>query len=177
MEKIFSTNKRLRILETIIFSNRPIGVNIVASNLKVSKGLVSKYLDVLSRKSVLKRLNGKYVIVDSSLTKGLKILINLINIDINIFKKFNFVEAAGLFGSCARGENNEDSDVDIWIKIKEVSDEKTASLTTEMNKKIRNVKPLYLTKKKIEKLKKEDILFYYSLSFGSIILYGEKDAI
>jgi len=177
MKSIFSTNERIRILKAIIFSDKPVGVNTVASKLKVSKGLVSKYLDVLSKEGISKRSNGKYIIVDSAITKGTRILINLSNIDNKIFKKFDFVEAVGLFGSCTKGENTEDSDVDLWIKIKEVSDEKTASLTVEMNRKIRNVKPLFLTTKKIEKMKKEDELFYHSLSFGSIILYGEKDAI
>ena len=177
MKRIFSTNKRIKILKTIIISKQPIRVNIIASKLKVSKGLVSKYLDVLLKEGIAERSNGKYVIVDSAITKGIRILLNIADIDIRIFKKFNFVEAAGLYGSCAKGENTEDSDVDIWIKIKEVGDEKTASLTAEMNKKISNIKPLFLTTKKIEKMKKEDELFYHSLSFGSIILYGEKDAI
>jgi len=177
VKRIFSTDERIKILKTVIFSKQPIRVNIIASKLKVSKGLVSKYLDVLLKEGIAERSNGKYVIVDSAIAKGIRILLNIADIDIRIFNKFNFVEAAGLYGSCAKGENTEDSDVDIWIKIKEVGDEKTASLTAEMNKKISNVKPLFLTTKKIEKMKKEDELFYHSLSFGSIILYGEKDAI
>ena len=177
MKNIFSTNERIRILKDIIFSNKPIGVNTVASKLKVSKGLVSKYLDVLSKGGITRRSKGKYIIVNSAITKGIRILINLADIDIKIFKKFDFVEAAGLYGSCTKGENTEDSDMDIWIKTKEISDDKVAPLTAEMHRKIRNIKPLFLTSKKIEKMKKADKLFYHSLSFGSIILYGEKDAV
>lgn len=177
MKRIFSTNERIKILKTVIFSKQPVRVSIIASKLKVSKGLVSKYLYVLLKEGITKRSNGKYIIVDSAITKGIRILLNIADIDTKIFKKFDFVEAVGLYGSCAKGENTLDSDIDIWIKIKEVSDEKAASLTTEISKKISNVKPLYLTTKKIEKMKKEDELFYHSLSFGSIILYGEKDAI
>ena len=177
MKSIFSTDERIRILKAIIFSNKPIGVSTIASKLKVSKGLVSKYLDVLSKESIARKSKGKYMIIDSVVTRGIRILINLVNIDIKIFRKFDFVEAAGLYGSCSKGENTEDSDVDIWIKTKEISDEKAASLTAEINRKIRNVRPLFLTTKKIEKMKKEDKLFYNSLSFGSITIYGEKDAI
>ncbi|MCJ7727097.1 MAG: nucleotidyltransferase domain-containing protein [Actinobacteria bacterium] len=177
MKKIFSTSERIKILKAIIFNKQLLSVNAIAAKLKVSKGLVSKYLNVLFKEGVSKRSNGKYIIVDSAITKGIRILLNIANIDTKIFKKFDFVEAVGLFGSCAKGENTEDSDVDIWIKVKEVNDEKNASLTAEMNKKISNVKPLFLTTKKIEKVKKEDKLFYHSLSFGSIILYGKKDAI
>lgn len=177
MRNIFSTKERIKILKAVIFSEQPISVNVVAARLKISKGLVSKYLDVLLNEGIAKKSNGKYLIVDSSITKGSKILLNIADIDAGIFKKFEFVEAVGLYGSCAKGENTDDSDVDLWIKIKDVSDEKAASLTAVINKKIKNVKPLFLTTKKIEKMKKDDELFYHSLSFGSIVLYGEKDAI
>ncbi len=177
MESVFSTEERIKILNAVIFSEQPISVNVVAARLKISKGLVSKYLDVLLKEGITKKSNGKYLIVDSPVTKGTKILLNITGIDVGIFKKFDFVEAAGLYGSCAKGENTDESDVDLWIKIKEVGDEKLASLTALMKKKIRNVKPLFLTVEKIEKMKKDDELFYHSLSFGSIILYGDHNAI
>ena len=177
MKSVFSTKERIKILKDVLFSDQPISVNVIAARLKVSKGLVSKYLDVLLKEGITKKSNGKYLIVDSSITKGTKILLNIADVDTGIFKKFDFVESAGLYGSCAKGENTDESDVDLWIKVKDVSDEKAASLTALMNKKIRNVKPLFLTTKKIEKIKKDDELFYHSLSFGSIVLYGEKDAI
>ena len=177
MKSIFSTKERIKILKAVIFSDQPISVNVIAARLKISKGLVSKYLDVLLRKGIAKKSNGKYLIVDSLITKATKILLNITGIDAGIFKKFDFVEAVGLYGSCAKGENTDESDVDIWVKVKDVSDEKAASLTAVMNKKIKNVKPLFLTTKKIEKMKKDDELFYHSLSFGSIMLYGDNNAI
>ena len=177
MESIFSTKERIKILKAVIFSDQPISVNLLAVKLKISKGLVSKYLDVLLKEGITKKSNGKYLIVDSLITKGTKILLNITGVDAGIFKRFDFVEAVGLYGSCAKGENTDESDVDLWIKIKDVSDEKAAPLTAQMNKKIRNVKPLFLTAKKIEKMKNDDELFYHSLSFGSIVLYGKKDAI
>ena len=175
--KRFSTKERIKILKAVIFSEQTISVNIIAARIKISKGLVSKYLDILAQKGIARRSNGKYLITNSAVTKAAKILLNITSIDVKIFRKFDFVEAVGLYGSCAKGENTDESDVDLWIKIKDVSDDKIASLTAQMNKKIRNVKPLFLATQKIEKMKKEDELFYHSLSFGSIVLYGEKDAI
>ncbi|MCM8780602.1 MAG: nucleotidyltransferase domain-containing protein [Candidatus Omnitrophica bacterium] len=177
MESVFSTKERLKILKTVIFSVQPISVNVVATRLKISKGLVSKYMDVLLRKGIAKKSNGKYIIVNSPLTKATKILLNIMDIDTGIFKKFDFVEATGLYGSCAKGENTDESDVDLWIKIKDTSDTKVASLTAAINKKIKNIKPLFLTAKKIEKMKEDDLLFYHSLLFGSVVLYGDKDAL
>jgi predicted nucleotidyltransferase len=80
----------------------------------------------------------------------------------------------GLYGSCVKGTNIEDSDIDLWVKIKKVKEEELSKLTNELKRKDERIKPLFLTKEKIEVFKKEDIVFYYSLVFGSITLYGEE---
>lgn len=177
MEKIFSTKQRIKILETVVFKKGNSSVNNIANQLRLSKGLVSKYFDILTKMGILKKVNGKLRITDSSLVKGIKILLNTKSIELNIFKRFPFVRSVGLYGSCAKGENIEDSDVDLWIKVTNVSEERLATLTSKLNKTTKNIKLLFLTDKKIEKAKKDDPLFYYSLVFGSIILYGGKDGI
>lgn len=177
MNKIFSTSERIKILSSIILNKNPLSVNSVACGLKLSKGLVSKYFDVLKNSGIVKRSNGKYLILDSGITKAIRILLVVSDIDISIFTKYNFVKSVGLYGSCSKGENTEESDIDIWVVVDDVGDEKIASLTSEINKKINRAKPLFLTKKKLEKIKKGDELFYHSLSFGSIVLFGEKDVI
>lgn len=177
MESIFSTKERISILEAVIYKTGSISVNSVASRLKLSKGLVSKYLDILSREGILKRANGKFMAAESPLGRGIKILLNIRGIPCSIFRKYNFVKSAGLYGSCAKGENNEESDIDLWVRINDVSEEKLARLSSELNKRIEKLKILFITDKKIEKLKKEDELFYHSLAFGSITLYGDKDGI
>ena len=176
MESLFSTSQRIKILEAVIFRTDSVSVNNVASQLGLSKGLVSKYFQILLKKQILKKEKGKLVVADNASVKAVKILLNVRRIDTRIFAKYPFVTAVGLYGSCARGENTEDSDVDLWVRVKDVEETKIASLTSEINKKIKNAKLLFLSDKKIEKLRKEDIMFYYSLSFGSIILYGDKDA-
>jgi predicted nucleotidyltransferase len=176
MESLFSTSQRIKILEAVIFRMGSVSVNNIASQLGLSKGLVSKYFQILLKEQILKNEKGKLVVADNTSVKAVKILLNLRKIDTRIFSKYPFVTAVGLYGSCARGENTEDSDVDLWVRVKDVKETKIASLTSEINKKIKNAKLLFLSDKKIEKLRKEDIMFYYSLSFGSIILYGDKDA-
>ncbi len=176
MESLFSTSQRIKILEAVIFRTGSVSVNNIASQLGLSKGLVSKYFQILLKEQILKKEKGKLVVADNTSVKAVKILLNLRRIDTRIFSKYPFVTAVGLYGSCARGENTEDSDVDLWVRVKDVEETKIASLTSEINKKIKNAKLLFLSDKKIEKLRKEDIMFYHSLSFGSIILYGDKDA-
>jgi predicted nucleotidyltransferase len=176
MESLFSTSQRIKILEAVIFRMGSVSVNNIASQLGLSKGLLSKYFQILLKEQILKKEKGKLVVDDNASVKAVKILLNVRRIDTRIFSKYPFVTAVGLYGSCARGENTEDSDVDLWVRVKDVKETKIASLTSEINKKIKNAKLLFLSDKKIEKLRKEDIMFYYSLSFGSIILYGDKDA-
>ena len=176
MESLFSTSQRIKILEAVIFRTDSVSVNNIASQLGLSKGLISKYFQILLKEQILKKEKGKLVVADNASVKAVKILLNVRRIDTRIFGKYPFVTAVGLYGSCARGENTEDSDVDLWVRVKDVEESKLASLTSEINKKIKNAKLLFLNDKKIEKLRKEDIMFYHSLSFGSIILYGDKDA-
>lgn len=169
VEKIFSTKQRIKILQAVVFKTGNISVNNIANQLKLSKGLVSKYFDILAKKAILKKVNGKLRITDSSLVKGIKILLNIKNIDLNIFKRSSFVQSVGLYGSCAKGENIEDSDIDLWVKVSNVNEEKLASLTSKLNKEIKNIKLLFLTDKKIEKAKKRRSII---LSFACIWLYN-----
>lgn len=176
-EKLFSTRERITILRDVIFSETEFGVNEVAKRLSLSKGLVSKYLDTLVTENVLGRRHVKFVVKNTIETKSLKIILNLQGINTGIFRRYKFVEAAGLYGSCVQGTNTSSSDADLWIKIKKTDNEKLAKLTSDLRKNIKNVKILVLDDKKVEALKKEDPLFYHSLYFGSVIVYGEENTI
>ncbi len=177
MEKMFSTKERIRILTEAIFRTGSVGVSDVAARLKLSKGLVSKYFDILSKEGVLKKSKGKFFVADSSIVKAVKILLNIKGIDARLFRRYPFVKSVGLYGSCAKGENTEDSDIDIWIRVEEAKEKELASLTSALQKKIGKARVMLLTDGKIEKLKKEDELFYHALAFGSIILYGDRNGV
>jgi len=177
MYEVFSTKQRIKILESIIYCTESISVNSTANKNKLSKGLVSKYFDILTSKGVLKKENGKYVVTNNSITKGIRILFNIANIDMRIFKRHQFVKSVGLYGSCAKGDNTLESDIDIWIRIEETEDEQLASLSAAINKKMNQAKVLFLTKDKIKKMQKNDELFYHSLVFSSIIVFGDSNGI
>jgi len=177
MNKIFSTKERIKILNSIILNKNLLSVNTIASNLELSKGFVSLYFAVLEKNGIIKKVNEKYQIIDSGMIRAIRILLTIANIDISIFKKYSFIKSVGLYGSCTKGENTEESDTDIWVKIDDTGDEKISSLTSEINKRIKKAKLLFLTDRKLEIIKKDDELFYHSLVFGSIILYGEENVI
>ena len=177
MDKLFSTEKRVEILKEIIYSCSELSVNVIAKRLKLSKSFVSKYFDILVDYGILKKVKLKFVVQDIASVRGIKILLNLNKFDLKIFKKYKFVDSVGLYGSCAKGTNNNESDVDLWIKISRALSRDLAGLTAGLRKQCPDLNVLILTDKKISSLKKEDNLFYSSLYFGSIVLYGDINGI
>jgi predicted nucleotidyltransferase len=174
IQKLLSTKERIMILKFALYKTSVFGVSDAAKSLRLSKGLVSKFFYILARENILKKKNNKFMVQDNPSTRAIKILLNLDDFEANIFEKFKFVKGAGLYGSFVKGKNTEGSDVDLWVLIDNTQEERLASLTNELKKKHENIKPLYLTREKIKTLKKEDAVFYYSLVFGSINVYGEE---
>lgn len=177
INRLFSTKERVEILNHVIYLNREFGVIETAKKTRLSKGLVSKYFEILVNEDVLLKRGTKYIINNNGIVKGIRILLNLQKMDPKLFRKHRFVRAVGLYGSCSKGTNIVDSDVDLWIKVDKANDEDLSRLTASLRKKIENLKILILTNEKIKQLKEKDPLFYHSLYFGSIVLYGEEDEI
>lgn len=172
--KILSTKERLKILKFVIYKIEPLNVNKIASELNLSKGLVSKFFDILTKEGLIKRTGKKLLVQDNTSTKAIKIMLNLESFDAKIFKKYSFIKSAGLYGSFTKGKNTEESDIDLWILMEKTKEEYLAKLTNDLKKKFKGIKPLYLTEEKLKTLKKEDTIFYYSLIFGSITIYGDE---
>ena len=108
------------------------------------------------------------------MTRTMKILMNVFSLDFEMPKDIN-IEGIGVYGSYAKGTNTSDSDIDIWIKsAKQPDEEKIAKFNSDLRRKLGNVKLLILTEDRIERLKKDDPVFYYSLLYGSIILKGDN---
>ena len=171
---LFSTKERVQLLQFVLYETDPLKVNKVAQELKISKGLVSKFFDILIKEKVLKRKENDFFVQDKLATSTLKLLLNLNGFDSTMFKKYKFVRSAGLYGSVVKGKNTIESDIDVWVFIDKVREEELIKLTNELQSNYRNIKPLYLTKEKLQRFKKEDTVFYYSMIFGSITIYGDN---
>ncbi len=177
MTNLFSTRQRVKILEKVIYQTGHLSVSVLARELNISKGLVSKYFSILVKEGILKERKNKPFISDNYKVKAIRLLFNLSRFQPNIFNRFKFIKAAGLYGSYVKGENTEESDIDLWIKIEVAKEEELAKLSRQLNTKFRDLRVLFLTDEKIEKIKEADPPFYHSLSFGSIIIYGEENAL
>ena len=169
---LFSTKERLAMLQFVLAHQGTYKVNSVAKQLRLSKGIVSKYLSMLVDEGILYRENNDFSVRDMLTARAIKIFLNLQMVDRHFFKHFPLVKAAGLYGIYAKGKNTEESDIDVWILTKKANEEALAKVTHFLQKSNQKIKPYYLNSEKLSILKKEDPVFYYALVFGSITLYG-----
>ncbi|MFA4640709.1 nucleotidyltransferase family protein [Pyrococcus kukulkanii] len=79
-----------------------------------------------------------------------------------------------MYGSFSRGENKEGSDVDIWIYTQEEDMIRVAKFQRKLRDTLKREVNLLVLTPKNRKTKKEDPIFYYSLIYGSIIIWGEN---
>lgn len=173
IEGVLSTSQRVETLRSILLKSKNFGVSEVSREVGLSKGFVSGYLRFLADSEIIERFGKEFTVVNNVKARALKMLLNLYSIDVTVFERHPFVEMAGLYGSWAKGNNNEKSDIDLWIFVKDTSEEKLATLSSDLRNELGSVQPLYLTREKLRLMRSEDEIFYYSLIFGSITLYGE----
>jgi len=176
--KLFSTNERIDVVRFIL--NNPtqtFRVRNLSKKLKLSPAHLSRVLKQLIKLKIVK--NG-VVDLQNPFVKIIKILFNLEKLDEirlveNAKRLIPNIRSIGIYGSWTTGTNYEDSDLDIWMKTDEATDErKVAKLNSILIKEIgKEITILTLWPEKIKELKEKDDIFYYSLVFGSIILYGE----
>jgi len=170
---LLSTRERIRILGEILFKQEKIRIADISRSLNMSKGFVSRFFTLLLQQKIVKKSKSRYVILDNLSVRTLRIFFNLTQFTDFNFKKYIFVKGVGLYGSCAKGENTGDSDIDVWIKIEIRHEEELAKLTGALKRISGKISPLYLTNEKLEVLKRDDKPFYNSLVYGSIKIYGE----
>lgn len=172
ISQVASTEHRLKILCHVIFQVSPFYVNDIARKTGISKGLVSKYLNLLLDNNILNEDGRGFRVKDSTETKSLRIMLSLNNLELGFLPKYPFIKGAGVYGSVVKGQNTLESDIDLWVFHEKATPERLAKVSKELALQ-GGINTLYLTEANIKKMKEEDPVFYYSLFFGSITLYGE----
>jgi len=178
LSKIFSRKQREEILSYILdHPNENYRIREVAKNFKVSVGSVSQFFALLKRKGILNRKGNIFSVnLDNPLVKTIKILLNVSRLDITPLKRIPDIKGIGLYGSWADGTNHEDSDIDIWVRVeKKPPEDIIARASRRMRERMRrNVQLLIIDPMKNEMLRENDPIFYYSLIYGSVVLYGKS---
>ena len=175
MATLFSKGKD-RLLESILDNpSRTPRVRELARLLKLSPAHISRTLKALDAYGIIEKgevdLSNPYV-------RALKIFLNTKKlVDKDVAKLLRRLEpiGVGLYGSWFNGTNDEESDLDIWVRVEvHPGEARVVSVSNDVRKIMgRGVQILVLTPERIDRMKKEDPIFYYSLVFGSMTLCGE----
>lgn len=166
------TRKNIEVLKLI--DKEQLHIRDIADKLGISPGTVHKLIKLLKKEKLVaeEKIKNRVVIKlnkDSPIVKQLKVLINFNEIiNAPAYKKLKRYGKTGIYGSFARGTNDSQSDLDLWIKT-EKKEEELRPLIRELEKQLKvKVNPLILTKSKIESLKKNDPEFYLRLKLTSV---------
>lgn len=177
LEKLLTTGERAKMLEHVLAETEALKVGKTAKELNISKGMVSQFFRILLEYGILEKKDKKvYVNFQNYKTKELKRFLNISKLDVSELKGIKEVTGIGVYGSWISGTNTKESDLDVWIKAKKHPSEiKIAEAQGEIRrKKGYNIHILVLSAERIGRLKKEDPVFFYSLAYGSIVLWGEN---
>jgi predicted nucleotidyltransferase/biotin operon repressor len=175
MYELLSTPERIMILEEVLERNT-VGVEEVAKKLHVSKGLVSKTLRLLVKHGFAIKKGRRFHIIDTPKTRELKRFLNFIVLSEKLKEvREDWMLGLGVYGSFASGENREDSDIDVWVFAKREELLKSAKLKRKIAELTgREVDLIILTPSRMARLRREDPVFYYSLVYGSMAIWGER---
>jgi predicted nucleotidyltransferase len=174
---LVSRRQREKILAYVLgHPSRGYRVREIAKTLDVSAGSVSQYLALLKQSRIMRRRGNSYFVdLSRPLTKALKIVLNVASVDISPLKSVPGVLGIGVYGSWANGMNEENSDIDIWVKVKSKIDEETIAKVSSRLRRINKSRTqlLVIDPQKNRHLREEDPIFYYSLVYGSVVMHGE----
>ena len=162
--RLITTEKQLKLLEAIVYSkDEKLGVRKLAEKLGMNPGYVSV---------ILKKMENEKLILEGKIqnTPGLQAIRFLFNVErLSLaWKRLRLlkIRGFGVYGSWAKGTNNADSDLDVWILMeKEPGADALGKIRNVVSKNtdVAEVSIMVLTKARIEELKQKDKLFYSSL--------------
>jgi predicted nucleotidyltransferase len=173
LPEIFKTGPRITILRHIL-TGPPATVQDIAGATGTSKALVSRYLTVLARYGLLTRDGRIYRRTDGSLTRAVKVLLNLDRL-MPLISLPEWADGIGIYGSWADGSNTGESDLDLWVLADAYPGEGplgqlisllTGALGVEVHL-------LFLSPPKLRDLRKEDPPFYHAFIRSAIVLRGK----
>lgn len=174
---ILSTEDRVKILEYLLFHQiGKVGIRRVASEVKLSPALIHKYVNILEKEGIA--TDG--TLAETPNVRALRLLFNLKRIEdakiTHIARaKLNDIEGIGVYGSWSDGTNNEKSDLDLWLKIRdEPSDSELSKLRNELEAKIGvPVDVTIATPERLKHFREKSDSFFYSLHHGKV-LWGKS---
>ena len=171
------TKKNLEIINKL--EEKPLHIRELAEKAKISPGKAQTTVKLFVKNGLAnekKQKNRKIVSMNNSNPLLIKIraLINTQQIlSSKHVKQLMKLGIVGIYGSFAKGTNDEDSDIDMWIYTERKQIE-LRDLVRMIEKEVkRKVDLTVLNKKSLEHIRKNDPGFYAQLKFTSTYLNGD----
>lgn len=168
---------QLRILRSLLDTpGQTIRVRESAKKANVSPATVSLISEKMRGEGIIK--SGR-IDLSHPMTRLLKILLNIMLLSpcIAIIKKHIETSGIGVYGSWTKGTNTEQSDIDLWFKVKKYPNPMNiAKLRAELRNKL-GAEPsmLFLTKDRMDEIRKNNPSLYFSLLHSFRMWGGEID--
>ena len=166
------TKRNLEILSLVIYEK--FHIRDIATRLKISPAKVHGAIQLFKKYGLIRIVKEKnrnivFVNENSLLLKRIKSLMNLYRLlSSKHFKKLRKYGKVGIYGSFIKGEDDKESDIDLWLltdnKNKEII-EINRSLEKEVG---RRINLLLLNSKKLRYLREKDYEFYLRLKLTSV---------
>ncbi len=173
------TKKNLNIIDLI--SKKSLCIREIAEKLKCAPSTVHKATVLFKKNNLIKEKKEKNKIIilpnnNSVLFKKIKSLLNISSIiKAKSYKSLKKIGSVGVYGSFAKGTDDLNSDVDLWVYTQR-SLINIRSIITNLEKDIdRRINVIIINEKKLKKIKKEDPEFYTQLKFTSTKLENEPE--
>jgi predicted nucleotidyltransferase len=169
---LFRTEEREKILSCTL--DRPAcTVQEIADATGITKGLVSRYLASLAGRGILARDGRTYHLQYTAMTRHLKKILNIERLHAAITLPA-WADGIGLYGSFAQGTNTRESDLDLWVRVRDLPPELAGATAEREWSKILNLEVhiLILTPEKIHSLADTDKPFWQSFTRDAIVLEG-----
>jgi len=165
--------------------SKPLGVDDTARKLKLSKGLVSKYFELLAGEGIMRKYNKFYLDQSNHLTRALRTLLSLsllkipeaVEDDVDLLE---VLEGVGVYGSWAKGENvvgSDAADLELWMKVsKNPGDEAINDAASRISENVpegSGVSVIVLTPHKVRLMREKNPEMHSRLKHESIVLWGK----
>ncbi|MCK5772847.1 MAG: ArsR family transcriptional regulator, partial [Thermoplasmata archaeon] len=115
--ELMKSRERFDVLKHVLYSRGEHTVTGISSHFGISKGLVSGYLRLLEEFGILERMGRTYILTECPIVYNLKRTINISRIDPGHFQD-DWIEGVGVYGSWRSGTNFEESDLDLWFRVR-----------------------------------------------------------
>ena len=177
MENIFFKSNVQKILRVLLeHPQEALLPSEIRKETRISRAGVHSGLQELLKRGLVKReLKGRAYVykakTDLPALRQIKVVDCIIKLQSLIKTLSSFVDRIILFGSCARGENTKESDIDLFIVVHDKD-----RVNQELKKLSKfNLKPILKKPLEFLELKKEDPDFYLEVSRGIILFEKENE--